>query len=545
MPHPRESSTAHSAPPSSPRCRQHWERAERRGRCWEHVKQPLPTVGTQEDGVGDDARVRTGIGCKPTLCATCAGVNPHLPPRVPRPRAPPLSCPALLFPSYPPLSHHRRTPPPHTHPAESSVPHGDAFAACAPRAALPSPSSLPPPSLSHAIPPVPRPCVPAAHRRTRAHRRVGTKLDGDAATHMPCACTLSPHAASHPIPISLPFPLVSSFPALIVTFTSPPTLLSSCPELALAPVRCARVWAHTDSLMRCLASAPRRAVSLFPPHLCSPLRTFTQLPAVAVYISADTRLTGHTNRVLYLAMSPDGETIVTGAGDEMLRFWNAFPKREGGERGAESCLDYGRLADWLVVLDLLFFFFGSTAKPAQTARAPPGVGAAGGKQGTQQGQGHGGAAANQPPGAQAQGGWAAGPGPGDTGIVFQFTTGPMPAGPAPNANDNLANNPGAPGANANANPAPGANVNAAAGLTIPLHHPLALKPTPHQLTSAARIPVWCVAVVIPPFFLSDSLSFSLAPLIERIADLRFRNSHTSNIHKQTVEGECTQPNIRT
>lgn len=33
-------------------------------------------------------------------------------------------------------------------------------------------------------------------------------------------------------------------------------------------------------------------------------------------------LTGHTMRVLYLAMSPDGETIVTGAGDETLRFWD-------------------------------------------------------------------------------------------------------------------------------------------------------------------------------------------------------------------------------
>lgn len=30
-------------------------------------------------------------------------------------------------------------------------------------------------------------------------------------------------------------------------------------------------------------------------------------------------------RVLYLAMSPDGQTIVTGAGDETLRFWNVFP----------------------------------------------------------------------------------------------------------------------------------------------------------------------------------------------------------------------------
>ncbi|CAF1201984.1 unnamed protein product [Rotaria sordida] len=34
------------------------------------------------------------------------------------------------------------------------------------------------------------------------------------------------------------------------------------------------------------------------------------------------RLTGHTFRVLYLAVSPDGESIVTGAGDETLRFWN-------------------------------------------------------------------------------------------------------------------------------------------------------------------------------------------------------------------------------
>lgn len=36
-------------------------------------------------------------------------------------------------------------------------------------------------------------------------------------------------------------------------------------------------------------------------------------------------LTGHTYRVLYLAASPDGENIVTGAGDETLRFWKVFP----------------------------------------------------------------------------------------------------------------------------------------------------------------------------------------------------------------------------
>jgi cell division cycle 20-like protein 1 (cofactor of APC complex) len=35
-------------------------------------------------------------------------------------------------------------------------------------------------------------------------------------------------------------------------------------------------------------------------------------------------LTGHNKRVLYLAISPDGETIATGAGDETIRFWKAF-----------------------------------------------------------------------------------------------------------------------------------------------------------------------------------------------------------------------------
>lgn len=55
-------------------------------------------------------------------------------------------------------------------------------------------------------------------------------------------------------------------------------------------------------------------------------------------------LTGHTFRVLYLAMSPDGQTIVTGAGDETLRFWNAFPssKTKGSSRfGNELMLPLG------------------------------------------------------------------------------------------------------------------------------------------------------------------------------------------------------------
>ncbi|KAI0016725.1 WD domain-containing protein [Xylariomycetidae sp. FL0641] len=57
-------------------------------------------------------------------------------------------------------------------------------------------------------------------------------------------------------------------------------------------------------------------------------------------------LTGHTYRVLYLAMSPDGRTIVTGAGDETLRFWNVFGRRPGQREDSDGG---GRLADWGVI----------------------------------------------------------------------------------------------------------------------------------------------------------------------------------------------------
>jgi cell division cycle 20-like protein 1 (cofactor of APC complex) len=36
--------------------------------------------------------------------------------------------------------------------------------------------------------------------------------------------------------------------------------------------------------------------------------------------------------VLYLSMSPDGQSIVTGAGDETLRFWNIFPSAAKGDK---------------------------------------------------------------------------------------------------------------------------------------------------------------------------------------------------------------------
>ncbi|KAK7425435.1 substrate-specific activator of APC-dependent proteolysis [Neonectria magnoliae] len=57
-------------------------------------------------------------------------------------------------------------------------------------------------------------------------------------------------------------------------------------------------------------------------------------------------LTGHTYRVLYLAMSPDGRVVVTGAGDETLRFWSVFGRRPGAREDGDAG---GRLADWGVI----------------------------------------------------------------------------------------------------------------------------------------------------------------------------------------------------
>ncbi|MCJ1254742.1 substrate-specific activator of APC-dependent proteolysis [Lignoscripta atroalba] len=58
-------------------------------------------------------------------------------------------------------------------------------------------------------------------------------------------------------------------------------------------------------------------------------------------------LTGHTYRVLYLAMSPDGQTVVTGAGDETLRFWKCFGKRERDGVGGDGA--GGRMERWSVI----------------------------------------------------------------------------------------------------------------------------------------------------------------------------------------------------
>ena len=50
-------------------------------------------------------------------------------------------------------------------------------------------------------------------------------------------------------------------------------------------------------------------------------------------------LDGHTARVLHMAVSPDGSTVVSAAADETLRFWDVFAppsKTHAGKRGADD-----------------------------------------------------------------------------------------------------------------------------------------------------------------------------------------------------------------
>jgi cell division cycle 20-like protein 1 (cofactor of APC complex) len=37
---------------------------------------------------------------------------------------------------------------------------------------------------------------------------------------------------------------------------------------------------------------------------------------------------GHSERVLYSALSPSGEHLATGAGDQQLKIWRLFPRKD-------------------------------------------------------------------------------------------------------------------------------------------------------------------------------------------------------------------------
>ncbi|GJQ12452.1 hypothetical protein GpartN1_g4243.t1 [Galdieria partita] len=53
-------------------------------------------------------------------------------------------------------------------------------------------------------------------------------------------------------------------------------------------------------------------------------------------------LTGHTSRVLHMSLSPDGQTVVSGAGDETLRFWRVFEAPESKIKSSNKSLGHSQ-----------------------------------------------------------------------------------------------------------------------------------------------------------------------------------------------------------
>jgi cell division cycle 20-like protein 1 (cofactor of APC complex) len=108
--------------------------------------------------------------------------------------------------------------------------------------------------------------------------------------------------------------------------------------------RCLRFWnTLTNQLIHCVDTGSQVCNVAWSKHSSELVSThgysynhivlwkYPQMRAVA-------HLQGHSHRVLYLAMSPCGESIVTGAGDETLRFWHVFSK-SGEQRATRSPLD--------------------------------------------------------------------------------------------------------------------------------------------------------------------------------------------------------------
>jgi cell division cycle protein 20 (cofactor of APC complex) len=55
-------------------------------------------------------------------------------------------------------------------------------------------------------------------------------------------------------------------------------------------------------------------------------------------------LTGHTERVLAMAISPDGTTVVSAAGDETLRFWKCFASETSSKKKKKEMVSSSRLS---------------------------------------------------------------------------------------------------------------------------------------------------------------------------------------------------------
>mmetsp|Transcript_8912 Transcript_8912/g.17581 ORF Transcript_8912/g.17581 Transcript_8912/m.17581 type:complete len:545 (-) Transcript_8912:244-1878(-) len=110
--------------------------------------------------------------------------------------------------------------------------------------------------------------------------------------------------------------------------------------------RCIRFWnTLTGSPIKCIDTGSQVCNLLFAKNVNELVSTHGySLNQIIIWrvpqMTKVATLTGHLTRVLYLACSPDAQTIVTGAGDETLRFWNVFPapKNKDGSRLGTSLL---------------------------------------------------------------------------------------------------------------------------------------------------------------------------------------------------------------
>lgn len=50
-------------------------------------------------------------------------------------------------------------------------------------------------------------------------------------------------------------------------------------------------------------------------------------------------LTGHTARILHMAQSPDGQTVVTASADETVRFWKILSGGDASKKEREAAKD--------------------------------------------------------------------------------------------------------------------------------------------------------------------------------------------------------------
>lgn len=100
--------------------------------------------------------------------------------------------------------------------------------------------------------------------------------------------------------------------------------------------KCIRLWSTTSGeQLRCVDTGSQVCALAWCPNVDELVSThgFSRNEIVVWRHPSMTKiasLTGHQFRVLFLALSPDGRTAVTGAGDETLRFWSLFPPPESG-----------------------------------------------------------------------------------------------------------------------------------------------------------------------------------------------------------------------